>query len=600
MSLFNFIKQQVPILDVISESVNLKPAGNYWKGSCIFHAEKDASFTVSPEKQIYYCFGCHASGDVISFIAKLEHLNQLEAAQLLVDRFQLTVPTEFTKQMHSSTAEEKDAKDRYFQTCKAFSAWAHKQLFSHQFAVDYLLQRSITLETIKAFEVGYFPGGQHMVARLQKDLQAEGFLLKDLYEAGVFSEGKGAPYSPFEERIVFPIKDTQGRHCGFGGRVFRTGDDRAKYYNSKEADGFEKGKILFGFTAAKKAIQAEESVFLVEGYVDCIMMAQYGFTNVVATLGTACTLDHLKQLSRHAHTLYVLYDGDQAGQKAMLRLAELCWEVNLEMYVITLPAKHDPASFLIDGGDLLAYKNNATEIMHHFISSLGGHFLTKPLAQKMTSAEKIVATIAKINNSFKQDVLLHHAASVMQMPFDSLKTLLGTISRKQSQKIQFENKDLVVPVAAEPAESEEPDNQLLEEKIFSGILGGIAAGKLLHVPNDVRPYFSSRMQSLLQLVEQWHSHHDGSSSVSELLASFEAIHKDWVVRVAMQHNTQTCLELFDRLLDRFCKVHWQRIVKDIKQQLVKAKQENDTQTMNDVLERFSHLKQGMMQRGLVR
>ncbi len=600
MSLFNFIKQQVSILDVIGEVVSLKPAGHYWKGSCIFHAEKDASFTVSPEKQIYYCFGCHASGDVISFIAKLEHLNQLEAAQLLIERYQLSVPAELTKQIHSSTTEEKDAKDRYFQTCKAFSAWAHKQLFSNQYAVDYLVQRSVSLETIKSFQIGYFPGGQHNIKKLLKDLQGEGFLLRDLHDAGVLADGKGMPYSPFEERIIFPIKDMQARHCGFGGRVFRTGDDRAKYYNSKEADGFEKGKILFGFDMAKKAIQTEESVFLVEGYVDCIMMVQYGFINTIATLGTACTIDHLKQLSRHAHTLYVLYDGDHAGQKAMLRLAELCWEVNLEMYIITLPIKHDPASFLIDGGDLLGYKASAVEIMHHFINSLGANFLAKPLAQKMSSAEKIVGTIAKIKNSFKQDVLLHHAAAVMQMPFDSFKTLLNTTMRKQAQKIQFETPVEVGHVVTEPQESTEPDNQLLEEKIFSGILGGIAAGKLLHVPGDVRPYFSSRMQSLLMLVEQWHSHHDGSSSVSELLDSFEAFHKEWVVRVAMQHNTQTCHQLFDRLLDRFCKVHWQRIVKDIKQQLVKAKLENDTQTMNDVLERFSHLKQGMMQRGLVR
>jgi DNA primase len=330
------------------------------------------------------------------------------------------------------------------------------------------------------------------------------------------------------------------------------------------------------------------------------MMVQYGFKNTVATLGTACSVEHLKQLARYAHTLYVLYDGDLAGQKAMLRLAELCWEVNLEMYVITLPAKHDPASFLVDGGDLASYKNAAVEIMHHFISSFGANFLSKPLAQKMLSAEKIVATIAKINNQFKQDVLLHHAASVMQMPFDSLKSLLATVARKQGQKIQPEKNIDQAPAIVESSETSDSENLLLEEKIFSGILGGVAAGKLLSVPDDIRPYFSAQVQGLLAFVEQWHSSCEGVGLVKDLLDAVDASNKAWVLRVAMQHNTETCYQCYDRLLDRFCKVHWQKIVKDIKQQLVKAKQENDTQTMNDVLERFSHLKQGMMQRGLVR
>lgn len=597
MSLFNYVKQQLSILDVIGEHVQLKPAGHYWKGSCIFHAETDASFTVSPEKQIFYCFGCHASGDVISFIAKLEHMNQMEATHLLVDRYGLTVPAELSNQIHIPSSAEKDAKERYYKTCAAFAQWAHKQLFSHQFAVDYLQNRTITLATIKQFSVGYFPGGQHQIARMQKDLQNEGFLLQDLIAAGIIGEGKGVMYSPFEERILFPIKDAQGKNCGFGGRVFRAGDDRPKYYNSKEADGFEKGKLLFGFDLAKKAIQDAQSVFLVEGYTDCIIMVQHGFTNTVATLGTACTVDHLKQISRHAHTLHVLYDGDQAGQKAMLRLAELCWEVNLEVYIIQLPQKHDPASFLADNGDLNAFKDRSIDIISYFINSLGDQFLQKPLSQKMLAAEKIMTVIAKVQNKFKQDILLHHAAAVMQMPFESLKNLLISSQKKlrPGQPVAT-NAPIALPI--ESVAENHDDENFLEEKIFSGILGGIAVGKVLSVPNDVLPYLSPRMQALLRAVAQWHSHSPESSSVSALLDSIEVIHKDWVTRVAMQHNTQTCFKLFDRLLDRFCKNNWQKIVKDIKQQLLLAKQENDTQKMNDVLERFSQLKQSMMQRGL--
>jgi DNA primase len=597
MSLFNFVKQQLSILDIISESVQLKPAGHYWKGSCIFHAETDASFTVSPEKQIFYCFGCHASGDVIAFIAKLENMNQMEATRHLIDRYNLQIPAELTNSLHVSSASEKDARERYYKTCAAFAQWCHKQLFSHQFAVDYVQQRSITLDTIKKFCIGYLPGGQHQLARMQKELQAEGFLMQDLLAAGIISEGKGLIYSPFEERILFPIKDAQGKNCGFGGRVFRTGDDRAKYYNSKEADGFEKGKLLFGFDLAKKAIQDAQAAFLVEGYTDCIIMVQHGFFNTVATLGTACTIDHLKHISRQAHTLYVLYDGDNAGQKAMLRLAELCWEVNLEVFIIQLPKNHDPASFLADKGDLNAFKDRAIDVINFFINSLGDQFHQKPLAQKMLAAEKIITVITKIQNSFKQDLLLHHAAGVMQIPFESLKSLLGSTQRK-IRTHTLATPALPVPQPIEVGMETADDENLLEEKIFSGILGGISVGKRLDMPDDVIPYLSPRMQSLLKIVAQWHANHPESSSVSDLIDSMELMHKTWVTRVAMQHNTQTCLQLFDRLLERFCKNNWQKIVKDIKQQLLLAKQENDTQKMNDVLERFSQLKQGMMQRGL--
>ena len=171
--------------------------------------------------------------------------------------------------------------------------------------------------------------------------------------AGILSESKNALYSPFEDRIMFPITDNLGRFCGFGGRTFMPQDERPKYYNSKENNFFTKGSLIFGLNVAKRDIQHKEIVFVVEGYMDCIAMAQHGYTNTVATLGTACTLEHLKQLSRYASYVYVLYDGDAAGQSAILRLTELCWNVNMDLKVIRLPRQEDPASFLAKGKALL-------------------------------------------------------------------------------------------------------------------------------------------------------------------------------------------------------------------------------------------------------
>lgn len=611
MSLYTHIKQQLPILDVIGQFVQLRPAGNYWKGPCIFHAEKTASFTVSPDKQIFYCFGCHETGDVIGFIAKLESMTQPEAARYLIERFGITVPTELLNNSRAPTPEEKDAKERYFKLCGVVAGWCHQQLFAYQPALTYVEQRGISTTTIKQFMLGYFPGGSTGNQSLLKVLQAHGFMLKDLFDAGISLEGRKYPYSPFEERIVFPIKDNAGKFCGFGGRIFKAGDDRAKYYNSKESPGFEKGKILFGFDLAKKAIHDAGALFLVEGNVDCIMMAQYGFTNTVATLGTACTIDHLKLLARQAQQLYLLYDGDNAGQKAMLRLAEMCWEVNLDVRVIVLPTGQDPASFLTSGGDLNQLITHAADIMEHFVTSMGGNFQSKPLAQKMAAAEKIAGAIAKLSNQFKQDLMLHHAAATMGVPYEALKQLLQKAQRANKNNLLLEKSSDPEAIPEQPRLHDPDEATILEEKIFSGILGGIAIGKVVDLPHDIIPYFSVPMQERLALVTHWATQHkltlagndDGtekSIALGTLFDQFPTGDRSWAMRVAMQHNDQTCFQLLDRLLDRFCKFHWQKIVKDIKDEIIKAKLDNDMQRVNTVLERFAQLKQGMIYRGMVR
>ena len=243
MPIFNFLKDKLSILDVICEYVQLKQAGGYWKGPCPFHQEKEASFTVSPDKQIFYCFGCHAGGDLIAFIAKSENLSQFEAAKFLIDKYQIQVPEHFLKKIDNHIKE----KNNYFDICKVVSIWMSKQLQNNQEVQQYLKKRFIELQQIKYFNIGYFPGGINFINRFIKEMAYSGILVKDLIDVGILMEGKSILYSPFEERIIFPIKDFIGRYCGFGGRIFKQLDQRAKYYNSKESDWFSKGKLLFGF-----------------------------------------------------------------------------------------------------------------------------------------------------------------------------------------------------------------------------------------------------------------------------------------------------------------------------------------------------------------
>ncbi len=603
-SLFEFVKSQISILDIIAERVQLRQAGSYWKGSCPFHTETDASFTVSPDKQIFYCFGCHASGDAIAFIAKIENLTQIEAAKFLIEQFKINVPEEIKKGANASLDNIVE-KDTYFSMCKAVALYWHKQLLVDSTAISYLKKREFSDESIKNFEVGYFPGGLNRVNQMVKELSRQGVLLKDMLEYGILVEGRSFLYSPFEERIIFPIKDHLGRYCGFGGRIFKQGDERPKYYNSKESEGFIKGRLLFALDVAKKTMQEKEYAFLVEGYTDCITMFQHGYKNTVATLGTACTVEHLKLLSRFIKTLYVVYDGDKAGQNAILRLAEFCWGAKLELKVVTLPAQHDPASLLCSGEDIDQYVEKAKDIFSFFVESLGGNFGQKPLSDKIALADKIVAVIAKLDDEFKKDLVLAQAAMVMNIPFNSLKGLLDRYKYKK-----FEQKFEPALPESEAHEGEKLDLsdqdeqseiKLLEEKIFSAIINNEGTRSEIQLDQDLRPYFSINIQTLLKKFEM--SLQDCKSETekkvfSHFIDSLDNKDRDWVIKLSMK-NQDVSQESFDLLVLRFCKVNWKQIVQGIKDEMAKAKQLNDPTRLSDLLSKFLKLKEGIQSKGLI-
>lgn len=604
MDLFSFIKQNVAILDITSEHIRLKQMGNYWKGSCPFHSETDASFTVSPDKQIFYCFGCQASGDVIGFVAKLENISQIEAAKVIVEQRQLEIPEEI-KQQGFRKAEEIKQVHEYFDICKYVASWAHQELLKSSSAQNYLIQRGVSSEQIKRFVIGYFPGGIGNVRRLLKECSNHAILAKDILATGIIAEGKSVLYSGFEERIIFPIRDSLGRFCGFGGRVFKSGDERAKYYNSRDSEGFAKSKLLFGLDLAKKSFQKEQSAFLVEGYLDCIAMAQHGWPNTVATLGTACTIEHLKLLSRSIKSLYLLYDGDKAGIKAILRIAQLCWEVNLDVYVVLLPSKYDPASFLQDGQDLAPLVAQAKSLFSFFVEVVAAGFIQKSLSEKMAMAEKIVSLIGKIKDDFKRDLLLQQAATEMQMPFNTLRSFL-------SKNKEIENRRERIVAHKKESEQEastslHPENNnknndvtLLEEKIFSAIINSVNSRDKLIIDTTMLEYFSVRVRDLLyRLFAIVNSSHDEDDIYSRYLEGLDEHDRQWVLQASLKFDTIISKELFEQFLSHFYKSNWKYIVGDIKRKITLAKQRGDADKQRALVTQFLTLKKDMQNRGLV-
>lgn len=595
MNVFTYLKQRLAVLDVIGEYVSLKKAGLYFKGHCPFHHEKTASFTVSPHKEIFYCFGCHEGGDVITFISKVEHCTPFEAIKHLADRYNIDIPEALLKEAHSS--ESTEDKNRYFDLCEMVAQWCAENLAKTPSVLNYVRDRKITPESINRFSIGYFPGGLQAINRLLSFARNHHIIADDLIQANILAQGKTILYSPFEERIIFPIKDHLGRFCGFGGRRFKEHDERAKYYNSRENQFFVKGSILFGLDAAKKAINDKEEVFLVEGYTDCIAMAQHGYPNTVATLGTACTSTHLKTLSRYAQRMIVLYDGDKAGQDAILRLTELCWQVSMELSVITLPVGHDPASYLVsdtyqDGEfDTSAGR---TDIFEFFITTHCTNYASIALAGKLKIARKIIGLIHKQEDSLKRDILLQKASQALDIPVEILRKELEEF-RHTSTPAEPEGAVAEMPVESHLTMDEGIPK--LEKMIFFAIMNNI---QLFNRENEeyLLEYLPKPLSTLLEKLKSAKNSHEGLT-FTDYYGTLGIEEQLYVSKVLLEGELEPIQKDFDHLMIQLQKKHWKGIVTTIKAKLAQAKREENTEKMNTIMRDFLELKQKMIQKKLI-
>jgi len=336
---------RIDIVDIVDSRVPLKKAGKNLSACCPFHNEKTASFTVSPEKQFYHCFGCGAHGTAIGFLMEYDQMSFPESVQELADHAGMTVPT-------SHAISNTPAKQNLYELLDKVSQYYVHQLQTHPqraIFVDYLKNRGLSKQTIEHFNVGMAPDGWDNVLRT---FGASAQAKAQLEEAGLLSSNdKGRTYDRFRNRIMFPIRDRRGRVIGFGGRVLD--DSSPKYLNSPETTVFHKGSELYGLYQAKKANRKLTRIVIVEGYMDVIALAEQGILNAVATLGTATTSDHLRQLLRSAPEIIFCFDGDRAGREAAWRAAENAMPMlggNHELKFMFLPDGEDPDSLVKQEG----------------------------------------------------------------------------------------------------------------------------------------------------------------------------------------------------------------------------------------------------------
>lgn len=333
------VRMKNDIVDVISGYVRLQKKGSSYFGLCPFHNEKSPSFSVSRSKQMYYCFGCGAGGNVFTFLMEYENLSFVEAVQLLADRAGVELP----KMEYSKEAKERaDLKTTLLEINKAAAQYFYVQLKSEQGRIgyEYLKKRELSDETIKTFGLGY---SNKYSDDLYRYLRSKGYSEDLIRQAGLIStDEKHGVYDKFWNRVMFPIMDVNSRVIGFGGRVM--GDAKPKYLNSPETPVFDKSRNLYGLNRARSS--RKPYFLLCEGYMDVIALHQAGFTNAVASLGTALTPGHASLIKRYVREVYLTYDSDEAGTRAALRGIPILKEAGISAKVIRMDPYKDPDEFI--------------------------------------------------------------------------------------------------------------------------------------------------------------------------------------------------------------------------------------------------------------
>ncbi len=327
------LKAQLDIVDVIGNYIEIKRAGANFKAPCPFHDEKSPSFVISPAKQIYHCFGCGAGGDAIKFTMEYEKLNYPEAIEKLADTYNFTLHYENNRgpKKEKSLLVEKLAK------------YYIPLLSKTPNALNYLKERGIFESSIECFGIGYAPASHMSIEFLKQQM----FTMPEAIELGVVGQGESNIYARFIERITFPIHSPNGTLVGFGGRTIS--GHQAKYVNSPQSRIFNKSRLLYAYHLAKETIYRKKEMIVTEGYLDVVMLHQAGFTQAVATLGTALTPDHLPLLRKGAPRIIMAYDGDSAGRKAALKAAQLLSASGFDGGVILFEGGLDPADMVKSG-----------------------------------------------------------------------------------------------------------------------------------------------------------------------------------------------------------------------------------------------------------
>ncbi len=463
------VQDSIDVLDVIGSFIQLKRRGTNFLGNCPFHNEKTPSFTVSPAKGIYKCFGCGKAGNAITFIQEHEKLSYPEAIKWLAKRYNIELE-------ETENSPEYAEQQKIEESLRVINDFAQKYYTNNLLATEegvsiglsYFKERGFREDTIHQFQLGYaFEDRQQLVSTAT----TAGYKKELLIKCGLIAEKDGRTYDTYGGRVIFPIQNISGKVIGFGARILKKNDKAPKYINTPENEIYSKSKVLYGLHQARHSISQKKEVYLAEGYTDVISLHQAGVQNVVASSGTALTVDQLKLLKRFTKNLTIIYDGDAAGIKAATRGLDMAIEESFNVQLILLPNGHDPDSYVQEVGaegfvnyvdankkDIILFKLeiNLTEV---------GNDSTKK-AELINEIAETISKINKVEDFTKQQDYIKNCAKLLNIEEAGLITLVNKKIRDKVVKGNFLDKQ----EATRLEQAATPDTEESKNKEASALL----------------------------------------------------------------------------------------------------------------------------------
>ena len=464
--IINEVRQSNDIVDVLSQYMHLKRSGRNFFGLCPFHNEKSPSFSVSPDKQIFHCFGCNVGGNVITFVSKIEGLNFVETVQMLAERANIQLPS-----LDNNIDTQKEIlKDKVYKVNEFAAEYYHQSLYKPQakLAQEYVKKRQLTNETLKSYRLGF--SGQF--DELYKELKKQGFADPEILESGLVNRNDRGQYiDRYRNRLMIPICDVRGRVIAFGGRVLD--DSKPKYINSNENIVYSKGRHLFGLNVAKK--EDTKKLLVVEGYMDVISLHQRGIKNVVASLGTAFTEQQGWLLRKNAEQIILSFDSDDAGLNAKIRALKILENMGCDIRVLEIDGAKDPDEYIVKYGNI-RFKNvieKALSVIEFNVKLLQKDLDLENTSDKIKFLNEISKLISKIDNNIEREIYVEKIAKAYNISKEAIYAEVNKLTYKntKSEKILEKTKPVVTHKKVERQEVS-PDIKRRENTVISILLSG--------------------------------------------------------------------------------------------------------------------------------
>ena len=621
------------ISDVVSEFVTLKKRGVNQLGLCPFHNEKTPSFTVSPAKGIFKCFGCGKGGNSVNFIMELEQLSYPDALRWLAKKFHIEIDEKEESQEEKALKDERESMmivSAFAQ--KYFSRFLLKENEGRTIGLSYLRERGIRDDIITKFELGYCPDGKDTFTQAA---QLEGYKMDFLEKTGLTIKRDDWIRDRFGGRVIFPVHNVAGRVIAFGGRTLTNDKKVAKYLNSPESEIYHKGKTLYGIYQAKRDMTKLDKCYLVEGYTDVLSFHQAGIENVVASSGTSLTIDQIRLIRRFTPNITIVYDGDEAGIKASLRGIDMVLEEGINVKVLPLPPGEDPDSFArsMSAGQLADYiREKETDFIKFKTQLLMGAVENDPVS-KARLINEIVRSISVIPDTITRTIYIKECSRLMDVQEAVLYSEIRKIQNKQSedhtrrelQEIQVQAAKPVVPAEARkivnPFETEEREIIRIMLKYFHQVVmevedeethqttaWPVANYVLAELHADGLESVNPKVQAILSVMEDnldnkefdpikyftQHPDNEISKFASNLLSEKYVESKRWSKGGAfIETESELLYLLVPKLIQEYKLKNVKMLLKKLEMEINEANKSNEPEKMMEFMNQYQNLKKVM-------